>query len=965
MRFIKLVFSAWLISHVIQVSAIGNDQANVLTLAGTWQFAMDTASVGENEKWYTNQLPDQVVLPGTTDLNKKSHTAGYSCNCLVNAMGKPAHKHCSPYTDTTSYHFTRLYPFTGKAWYRKEIEVPASFRGKIVYLKLERTKVTKVWINNQFVGRSDLLSAAQVFDITRFLSTGKQTITIQVDNNPKLVKTGFSHSYSYDTQTNWNGILGEMSLTALPVCHVTHADVYPDPASKSVLVKLKVSNKANKNTHLKFRLQARNEIGIKGEDISPLSYAARITSTDTVLAIRYPMGTNPLLWSEFNPHLYQLEVQVNTGRKSMQKIVQSFGMREFKTRDSQFTINGATTFLRGKNDGCVFPLTGHTPTDTASWMRYLRITKDYGMNHVRFHSWCPPKAAFEAADRLGMYLQVELPYWGSYSAKDTALINYMTNEGIQMLNQYGNHPSFCMLSLGNELNGDQKVMDEITRHLKMYDSRHLYSYGTNSNFSNPAPGEYDDFWVTGWTGKEKHKNHAYHVRSAFATNEDETGGLSNALKPSTQRNYSQAIRDYNIPVLGHEIGQYQVYPDFNEIEKYTGVLKPYNYEVFRRRLAKAGMAHQAGDFFRSTGQSCSILYREEYEAALRTPGFGGFQVLDLQDYPGQVTALVGILDPFMDSKGIITPQKFREFCSEVVPLVVMPAYCYSNREVLVAQVKIANYSLTDFSNAQLSWKLVNSENRVHTQGSLSMSKVQQGGLYELDSLKLDLQKFTRSEKLTLMVEIDGTEYRNEYPVWVYPSELSIEKPGNVQIINSLNAESLEAVSKGGVFLMFPDHKGIESKSVAPQFINEFWSWYMFKGICESNKRPVSAGTLGLLVNTSHPVFQYFPTEFHSNWQWWNIMKTSRPLILDQFPAGLKPIVQVINNIDRNHKLGSLFEFTVGKARVLVCMTNLASVLDEPEVRAYYSGILKYVASDRFAPEVDLGFDEVKKLLLQE
>lgn len=961
MKRIKLFFGVWMASLVALVSAYGTEPVNVLDLAGKWQFAMDTASVGESERWFSRELCDHVFLPGTTDLNKKAHKTGYSCNCLVNAMGKPAHKHCSPYTDTTSYHFTREFPFTGKAWYRKEVQIPESFGNKVVYLKLERTKVTKVWINNHHIGNSDLLSAAQVFDISKYVSTGKNTITIMVDNDPKLVKTGFSHIYSYDTQTNWNGILGEMSLTALPLCHVTQTDVYPDIASKSVVVKLKVKNTGKKEAKLKFSLQAKVVNGNAEEALKTVSYAARISTSDTLLIFNYPMGDSPLLWSEFSPAFYQLSVNVNSGKRNMQKYAVSFGMREFKTRNSQFTINGNTIFLRGKNDGCVFPLTGHTPTDIAGWLRYLQITKDYGMNHVRFHSWCPPKAAFEAADQLGVYLQVELPYWGSYSAKDTALIRYMTNEGIKMLDQFGNHPSFCMMSLGNELSGDQNVMDEITRQFKAYDTRHLYSYGTNSNFSNPAQGKYDDFWVTGWTGKEQHKNPAFHVRSAFATNEDPTSGLINAFNPSTERTYSQAIKAYEIPVIGHEIGQYQVYPNYNEIKKYTGVLKPYNYEVFKRRLAKAGMAHQADDFFRSTGQSSSILYREEYEAALRTPGFGGFQVLDIQDYPGQVTALVGILDPFMDSKGIITPEKFREFCSEVVPLVIMSDYCYFNDELFKAQVKIANYSFNNLANRTLDWKLVDSRNSIYKSGSLTMENAKQGGLSEVGSINIDLNNIVKAEKLMLKVAVRGTQYRNEYPVWVYPVGMNTDKPANVQILNSMDSEALAAIKQGGVFLVFPDHDLVAKKSIAPQFINEFWSWYMFKGICESNKRPVSAGTLGLLVDPAHSLFGSFPTEMHSNWQWWNIMKSSRPLVLDAFPSNLKPIVQVIDNIDRNHKLGTLFEFKTGNAKVLVCMVNLKSIMDKPEVRAFYSGILSYLASEQFKPEVSIPMDEVQAL----
>jgi len=936
-----------------------------LDLSGQWQFALDTASVGESDQWHLKNLSDNVTLPGTTDLNKKSHIASYQCNCLVNAMKKPAHKHCSPYTDTTSYHYTREYPFTGKAWYRKLVIVPESFKNKHIQLQLERTKVSKVWIDDKYVGGSSLLSAMQVFDVSNFLTAGKHTITIMVDNDPKLVKTGFSHIYSYDTQTNWNGILGEMSLNAYPVCHVTRTDVFPDVANKAVVVKFKVVNPSKKKCKLNFNLSAKSWNATDTQLIKPMKYSALISTADSTFTISYPMSNNPLLWSEFSPAMYKLDVSVKANRFENQQYSLTFGMRDFKTQKSQFSINGNKIFLRGKHDGCVFPLTGHAPTDTATWMRYLKITKDYGMNHVRFHSWCPPKAAFEAADMLGMYLQVELPYWGGYSEKDTALIKFMTNEGINMLNQFGNHPSFCMMSLGNELSGNQKVMDNMTKNFKNYDSRHLYTYGTNSNFSNPAPGANDDFWPTGWTGKEKHNDQAYHVRSAFATNEDATGGLINAVEPSTTRNYAEAIKEYHIPVIGHEIGQFQVYPNFDEIKKYTGVLKPYNYEVFKRRLAKAGMAHQADAFFRSTGQSCILQYREEFEAALRTPGFGGFQVLDLQDYPGQVTAIIGILDPFMDSKGIITPKKFREFCSEVVPLVIMPKHCYSNSEVFSADVKVANYSFVDLSGKNIDWKLLKGDSTEFIKGNITTTNVKNGELSNIGSIQFSLNNIKKAEKFTLVVVINGTTYRNEYPIWVYPTETAeVKSINNVRIIQKIDTTLISEFKNGGVFLLFPDHKSIENKSVGPQFINEFWSWYMFKGICESNNRPVSAGTLGLLVDPKHPAFKNFPTEIHSNWQWWNVMKSARPFIMDTLPSDIEPIVQVIDNIDRNHKLGILFEFKCGNAKILVCTADLNSKMEKPEVKSLYSGILQYVSSDMFNPQTKLSEEMVIKHFVQ-
>lgn len=960
--FYKFILLNVLIVGVFCCCSHDDHSRSKVLLDGRWQFAMDTASVGESEKWYLTDLADSVQLPGTTDLNKKSHKNSYHCNCLVNVMKKPLHKECHPYQDTTAYHYTREYPFVGKAWYRRTIDVPRSFCDKNIFLTLERTKVTKVWIDDQYIGENKLLSAKQIFDVTKHLTPGMHHLTIMVDNDPKLVPTGLSHIYSYDTQTNWNGILGEISLTARPSCFVARTDVFPNVKNREAQIRLRIKNTSKATQKVKIALSAHSWNVDEKQELATKEFSAIITTSDTVLCYTYPMGNAPLLWSEFTPALYRINVSLENQDEQLDKVEVSFGMRDFFAHGSQFSINGHTIFLRGKHDGCVFPLTGHPPVDTTEWCRYFRICKDYGINHVRFHSWCPPQAAFLAADVTGVYVQAELPYWGYYGEQDSSLVAFMMNEANEIMEQNGNSPSFCMFSLGNELSGSRKVMDQIVGDLKASFPRQLYSFGTNSVFNDPNPGENDDFWPTVWTNGKAHANAENHVRSSFATNEDETGGLINAFEPSTVRNYSKAIENYHLPIIGHEIGQFQIYPDYNELEKYKGVLKPLNYEVFQQNLERAGMGHQADAFFKSTGQSCLIQYREEIEAALRTPDFGGFQILDLQDYPGQATALVGILDPFMDSKGIITPQKFREFCSEVVPLLEMEKYCYSDSDHFSAKVLVANYSFSDLNSSTIKWVArVQRDSSILAKGDIVPKDIPAGELSLIGDISLVLNKIINPEKIIISIEIEGTTYRNEYPIWVYPSKRPQVEVNGVLVANAVTPEVLSTLNRGGNVLLMPDHERIKDHSVAPQFINEFWNWYMFRGICSSNNRPLSAGTMGLLVDPQHPLFKNFPTEMHSNWQWWHIMKSSRPYILDGFLGEVEPVVQVIDNVYRNHKLGTVFEFKCGKGKVLVCTAQLRSIIDKPEVAQFLSCLADYAASEQFNPEIEMGVTQIKSL----
>ena len=402
-----------------------------------------------------------------------------------------------------------------------------------------------------------------------------------------------------------------------------------------------------------------------------------------------------------------------------------FGLREFKTKGTQFTINGRTTFLRGKHDACVFPLTGHPPMDVDAWRQYFRTCKSYGINHVRFHTWCPPEAAFAAADDLGVYLQPELPNWSAFRRQIANTIATCGRRPSGSCKRYGNHPSFVMLSLGNEMGGDAAAMAKLVKHLHDIDPRHLYAQGSNNFFWNPilAPG--DDYWTTVRTSVDH--GLVKSVRGSFATVDAPLGHVQTG-PADTMTDYRRAIAGVPIPVIGHEVGQYKVFPDFREMAKYTGVLRARNLEIFRENLRAKGMLDQAEQFQQASGALAVLCYREEIEAALRTPGFGGFQLLDLQDFPGQGTALVGILDAFMDSKGLIEPKAWREFCSEVVPLVRMKKYAWTSGETFTAGVEVANYGPADLRRVVPAWSLTDSQARTVASGELPAIDVAQGSV---------------------------------------------------------------------------------------------------------------------------------------------------------------------------------------------------------------------------------------------
>lgn len=901
----------------------------MIDLSGTWSFALDPHGKGEQEKLWNMDFAETVTLPGTTDSNRKG----------IENTNK---------SETT--YLSRYYKYEGAAWYSRNIEIPADWKEKHIVLFLERTRPTTVWIDGREVGKCNYLSTPQEFNLTHFLAPGSHKLTIRVDNGksiPGQIRSS-SHACTESTQTNWNGIIGRMELQAMNPLFIESIQAFPQVEDRSVKVKITLSNSSGIGGK-KLQLSASAFNTAKKHKARSAEYNLKEGSKE--YEFTYQLGDNAVLWSDLQPALYQLKAEIN----GIDEKTVRFGLRDFKTEETHFTINGAKTFLRGKHDACVFPLTGHTAMDLEQWRRYFRICKEYGLNHCRFHSWCPPAACFEAADLEGIYLQPELPIWGGFKKESAELMDFLMKDGENIMREYSNHASFVLFALGNELGGDINVMKEFVDRFRSIEPRHLYTYGSNIFLGSRGhiPGE--DFLVTCRVGSGE--GYSTHARASFSFADAEEGGYLNNTYPNSVMNFDEALEKSPVPVIGHETGQFQTYPNYEEMKKYTGVLAPWNFEVFRDRLEKAGMLEQADDFFKASGAWSVELYRADIEMNLRSKRMAGFQLLDLQDYPGQGSAYVGILDAFMDSKGLVEPKKWREFCSEVVPLLTTAKFCWTGGESFAGTVEIANYGETSLNEKSISWELKNGKKSL---GKGKMAIPSGLGLLTAGTIRLTLPDVEQAYKAELLLKVSGTSYQNSYPLWIYPAKKQL-KAGNVVVARQLTDDVLNALKQGGKVLLMPRGEDCKEVTVGGLFQTDYWNYRMFKSICDRIKKPASPGTLGILTNPEHPVFNDFPTEYHTNWQWYPIIKHSYPLILDGMPKEYRPIVQVIDNVERNHKLGLLMELNVEGGKLLLCMSDLEAVRDTPEGLQFYAVLLAYMNSSDFKPSTSLSVESFKNL----
>ena len=970
----KTIFCYFLLIPLLLFAYILPSAAQTIDLSGQWQFRIDRDGKGESEAWYAATTPfdDTILLPASMpqrlkgdDISVNTRWVGslYDSSYFFNPYMK---RYRNPGKDMKLQFFlTPDKHYVGKAWYKKTITLPDSADLPMYALYLERPHITtQVWVNGEKVDRMQKsLSVPHVFYLYGMLNPGENTIAICVDNDPETVKVGQdSHSITDQTQGDWNGIVGKMELR--PFNALDYVAVYPDIDNRRANVHVEMLDcKPGKKATLTLKATAFNTDKTHAVSSKPVQITLsddKVVSSDVAL----DMGDGMLLWDEFHPQLYRLEVCLTTadGRTYSKETV--FGMRKIEIRDKMFYVNGRQIQLRGTVENCNFPNTGYPPMDVDSWLRVFNRCKAYGLNHVRFHSYCPPEAAFLAADMVGMYIQPEGPSWPNHGVKlgrGEPIDTYLMDESLAIVDEYGNHPSFTFFAFGNEPAGNWvKWSTDHVAQMKQHDPRHLYC-----GFSVGG----------GW---------AWQPGSEYAVKAG-ARGLNEWSKraPESIVNFEKNITTYNgkdmpntpitMPFVSHETGQWCAFPNFDEIPKYTGVNKAKNFEIFRDLLRDNGMESRAHDFMMASGKLQAICYKAEIERTMRTPRYAGFQLLALNDYSGQGTALVGLTDVFFDDKGYMTSEEFREFCSPIVPLAKMPKFTYKSDETFVADVELNQFSDAAMKNVNVHWSLTPAPK---TQGGIMLLNQPAplaegdfdardfpvGGNIPIGRISVPLSEVEEASRYTLSVSIPGTEVRNHWDIWVYPTQLTTkvkyEKkswiPKGIYVTDSLDAKAIKTLNKGGKVLICAGGKVTYGKEVVQQFTPVFWNTSWFK------MRPPH--TTGILVDNAHPIFDLFPTDYHSDLQWWELVNRAQVMQFTDFPADFQPLVQSIDTWFVSRKIGMLFEAKVGKGKLVMTTMDITNNLDKRIVaRQMRESILSYMQSDKFAPAWDININNVSDL----
>jgi len=906
-----------------------------LDLSGTWKFALDAPDTGLRAGPANWKFPDTIKLPGILTAqgfgekpNFKTHWTGEGWRYpKLFKEWQTDENFKMPFFLTPPRHYV------GPAWYQKEITIPTDWKASHVELFLERVHWQSIaWVDGKKLASCNSLGTPHTFDLGT-LTPGKHQLTLRIDNRLAPVNPGpLSHSVTDHTQGNWNGVVGKIELRARPENRIDHIKITP---SNDGTVQLDVAGNLN------GQLTASILDGTR----SVAHTTSKASSKKAQITLKIP---NPVLWDEFTPKLYTLKLTLSQKGKTLDLQTSTFGFRKISNEHGILTLNGHRIFLRGTLECAIFPKLGHPPTDNASWERIVNICKAHGLNHIRFHSWCPPEAAFTAADKLGFYYQVEASSWANQGAQigsGKPLDNWIESESQRMLRAYGNHPSFMLMAYGNEPSGKKKnqwLADWVTRRQKE-DTRRIYTTAAgwpslkgSDYFNTPHPR------LQGWGQGLK--------------------SIINGQAPRTNFNWSPWVKKLpSAPLVSHEIGQWCAYPNFDEIKKYTGYFKAKNFEIFRETARRNGLLPQAHQFLIASGKLQTLAYKHDIEAALRTDRFGGFQLLDLHDFPGQGTALVGVLDAFWDSKGYVTAKEFHQFSGPIVPLASLDRMIFTTADTLKANVQLSHFGNQDFNKLITTWKLTDQTGKVHLSGKMPKRNVKAYGLRELGSLNIPLKNIQAPAQLTLTIGAEGKPFSNHWSIFVYPSKLDTPtQQGNSAITETTDLSSaLTALAAGKSVLWTPKPSAVKNdpkRKLIPGFSPIFWNtaWTKWQ----------PPHTLGILTDPKHPALAEFPTDFHTNWQWWALQQNAQPFILTEF-QNVHPIVQVIDDWVTNRKLAYVFEVKVGKGKLLACSANIRNdhnnLKKNPSTRQLRHSLIRYMHSKQFSPSAQLTPQQLKTL----
>jgi len=725
------------------------------------------------------------------------------------------------------------------------------------------------------------------------------------------------------------------------------------------------------------------------------------------------------LWNINTPHLYQLilDLKINGASTS---VCENFGMREIGVDGDFIRVNNQKFLVRGYIRGREahdHPNLANLPLEEY-YAKNIRMAKAYGFNLVRFHSQVPPEECFRAADRLGIFIHVELrTYFGIYQKERAGL----DDEGSlideqawrDMICRLRNHPSLMVYCIGNEIRhpGSNPQVARIAEITKQLDPTRLF-------IDTCAHGEFDRTYVD---FDVQHMTYFY----PFAKDYDMFTNTQNWLiygscknlpmvEPSDSKEgsakVSRSIRPTR-PVLAHEVCHYVALRDLDSLDRKfaeLGVDKPWWIEELKKLVAAKGLTADYPSMREASKRFQMIGWKLGIEGARRSEIMGGYHFLQLSDTDRYENSN-GIIDCFDDPTGV-DDRDFMKFNADTVLLSDLPGRTFFAGESLVVPIIVSHFSSDIDGEGAFSFSLESADGAVDISGGLEQITLDERGRRELCRIQLELPERDDAIALKLRVSLEAHDgswrIENDWNLWLYPNrpesvefpsctitldgvELqkrypqlgameSPDQPAKLLIANRFTEQVLKHLDAGGDVMML--YRVAETRDRrTPAEKEEYYlpaTWDRFKGVIWDR------GTnLGAFVRPSEAL-SGFPNDGLIDLQFHALIDDCDKICLDDFPCEIKPIIQGVDKCARDRfdvftfklselqpdwtmrKFAYLFELKVGKGRLLVSGMNFTGLGEGcPAVCAMFESLLRYVGSGAFKPVAKLSVDTLRQYLL--
>ncbi len=723
-------------------------------------------------------------------------------------------------------------------------------------------------------------------------------------------------------------------------------------------------------------------------------------------------------WNINTPFLYKFVLSLNVGGENFSKEV-NFGMRSIKTQGQDILINNekfyARGFIRGREAH------DHPNLMNLSLLEYyeknIRTAKEYGFNLIRFHSRIPPEECFEAADKLGMFIHIEIrKYYGKYQKERAG----MSDEG-DIINEtewrsaileLRNHPSLMVYCMGNEIRhpGCNPFVEHIARVTKELDPTRLF-------IDTCAHGEFDRTYVD---FDVQHMSYFYPFGSTYDMFENTYnwliyGSCKGQQLIDTDSDDASAYKitraiNSKRPVLAHEICHYIGYRDLDALEekfaKYNAE-KPWWLAELRKLVELKGCTEEYRKLFETSKKFQFLSWKLGIEAARRSKLLAGFHFLQFSDTERYENSN-GIVDCFDDKTGINVAD-FLKFNGDTVLLADLPRRTWFENEKIHIPILISHFSDSIGGAADFSFTL-NYNGKILRTGNLKAIDMKMRGCRSICSLELVMPEANTATALNLAVKLtceNGVIIENDWSLWVFPNrpaELpavkatialdginpctrypqlnnnsTLQAPEQLMIVNRFTKEVFKQLKNGGDVLMLYRVDETRDRKIAGEK-EQFYLpavWDRLKGVIWDR-----GNNCGAYIN-DHPSFDGFPHDGFVNLQFHGLIDDCDKINLDDFPVKITPVMRGADRPVRDrfdvftYKLSEFqpewtlrrfayaFELKVGAGRLYLTGFNFTGLnSDKPETCAMFESLIRYVTSDKFNPTTHITPAELENYLAQ-